>query len=213
VCYTLCRSRLIFVDVREHGGFSDEWRAQFPQQDDGREAYSLGYRQMVRPSLITTFYSVLIRNMLHLQCQFMSMFWFRALQGYEYAMRVDEDVCITQLPSRELFGALTADYAFGLETDESHLETVETFNPWLSQYMAQNALEAEILPLPTNRIYFTNFFIARTTWWYETEVRRFLDAVDAGGGIFRHRWGDAPIQTAALRLFAERSSVMHLSVR
>ena len=53
----------------------------------------------------------------------MSMLWFRALSEYEYAMRVDEDVCVTRLPRNSLFAALSADYAFGLETQESHSET------------------------------------------------------------------------------------------
>eukprot|EP00966_Prymnesium_polylepis_P084119 1947020-Prymnesium_polylepis.1 len=70
------------------------------------------------------------------QCHFMSMIWFRALKDYEYAMRVDEDVCITRLPSHSVFKALTSVYAFGLETDESHVETVQTFGPWMRDYIA-----------------------------------------------------------------------------
>ena len=41
----------------------------------------------------------------------MSMVWFRALRGYDYAMRVDEDVCLSRLPSSALSAALAADYA------------------------------------------------------------------------------------------------------
>eukprot|EP00966_Prymnesium_polylepis_P274247 6335624-Prymnesium_polylepis.1 len=75
------------------------------------------------------------------QCHFMSMIWFRALRDYKYAMRVDEDVCISRLPRRELMAALEADYAFGLETTESHQETLETFLPWLREYMDSKGLE------------------------------------------------------------------------
>eukprot|EP00966_Prymnesium_polylepis_P145998 3372354-Prymnesium_polylepis.1 len=46
----------------------------------------------------------------HAQCHFMSMLWFRALGEYEYAIRVDEDVCLTRLPARALFADLMADY-------------------------------------------------------------------------------------------------------
>ena len=38
-----------------------------------------------------------------------------------------------------------------------------------------------------------------------------MDAVDASGGIYNHRWGDAPIQTAALEFYAEPSKVARLS--
>eukprot|EP00966_Prymnesium_polylepis_P028849 668768-Prymnesium_polylepis.1 len=64
----------------------------------------------------------------------MAMLWFRVLQNYEYAMRVDDDVCITRLPAQALYAALLADYAFGLETDELHRETVDTFGPWVQEY-------------------------------------------------------------------------------
>eukprot|EP00966_Prymnesium_polylepis_P050050 1158723-Prymnesium_polylepis.1 len=91
----------------------------------------------------------------------MSTLWFRALREYEYAMRVDEDVCITRLPERGFLASLSAGYAFGLETIESHKETVETFNPWMDGYLAATLLEPTVPPLPTDRIFFTNVFVTR----------------------------------------------------
>lgn len=140
------------------------------------------------------------------------MLWFRALRTYEYAMRVDEDVCLTRLPVSILSHALVADYAYGLETIESHLETVATFTPWMDQYMANRRLQPMFPPLPTDRIWFTNFFVSRVGWWEQYEVLRFLDDVNASGGIYRHRWGDAPIQSAVVRLLSTASSVVHLDV-
>ena len=140
----------------------------------------------------------------------MSMLWFRALREYEYAMRVDEDVCIMRLPG--LGAALAAKYAFGLDTVESHLETVATFGPWVREYSATVGVRPTIPPVPTNRIYFTNFFISRVDFWSSAEVQGFLDAVNRSGGIYAHRWGDAPIQTAALRLYAPADSVVHLDM-
>ena len=81
----------------------------------------------------------------------MSMIWFHTLSKFDYAMRVDEDVCLTWLPNDVFLGALTATYAFGLDTIESHAETVETFNPWLAAYMAVTGVEPTMPPLPTNR--------------------------------------------------------------
>jgi hypothetical protein len=70
------------------------------------------------------------------QCHFMSMLWFDALRDYEYAMRVDEDVCITRMPPTETLAALTsAVYACALVTHESHAETVRTFSPWVRDYI------------------------------------------------------------------------------
>eukprot|EP00966_Prymnesium_polylepis_P089015 2060238-Prymnesium_polylepis.1 len=140
------------------------------------------------------------------------MLWFRALGDYEYAMRVDEDVCLTRLPAQALFAALSADYAYGLETVESHRETIDTFTPWMSDYLSATGLTPTIPPLPTDKIFFTNLFVARISWWSQPSVGGFLRVVDASGGVYRHRWGDAPIQTAALRLFGSAASLHHLDV-
>eukprot|EP00966_Prymnesium_polylepis_P135415 3130150-Prymnesium_polylepis.1 len=142
----------------------------------------------------------------------MAMVWFDALDEYEYAMRVDEDVCIMRLPRHSLLAALAAEYSFGLETRESHLETVQTFNPWVQDYMAAEALAPKMPPLPSDRMYFSNFFVSRVAWWTQPHVRRFLFAINASHGIFRHRWGDAPIQSAALRLHASQEQMVHLEV-
>eukprot|EP00966_Prymnesium_polylepis_P050537 1169724-Prymnesium_polylepis.2 len=142
----------------------------------------------------------------------MSMVWFHALRFYKYAMRVDEDVCINRLPRYELMTALKADYAFGLETIETHQETRDTLLPWLADYIALKRLQPAITPLPTDKIYFTNFFITRVEWWLQGEVNTFLHDVTASGGIYLHRWGDAPIQTAALRLQGSVEAVKHMDI-
>jgi hypothetical protein len=81
-----CRTRLSFVDARDYGGFQTGAKALLPEHLD----YPLGYRHM---------------------CHFMSMLWFSALRQYEYALRVDEDVCVTRFPDEMLFAALSSDCA------------------------------------------------------------------------------------------------------
>eukprot|EP00966_Prymnesium_polylepis_P249526 5768909-Prymnesium_polylepis.1 len=115
------------------------------------------------------------------------------------------------LPGVTLYTPVGTD-AFGLETFESHLETVESFSPWVHDYLMATGLKPNIPPLPTNKMYFTNFVVAKMSFWDRREVRDFLDAVNASGGIYTHRWGDAPIQTAALRLHAAPTAVVHLDV-
>ncbi|KAL1530192.1 hypothetical protein AB1Y20_001108 [Prymnesium parvum] len=182
-----------FADAREHGGFQV-----------GALTYERA-RQLVRKEFV---YPLGYHHM----CHFMSMLWFQALRGYEYAMRVDEDVCITRMPTQSLATALSSDYAFGLEIREAHQRTIETFNPWLENYMSSAKLLPTIPPLPTERIFFTNFFVARLAWWHHPAVLHFLQAVNSSGGVYAHRWGDAPIQTAALRLHGAPSSVVHLDM-
>lgn len=64
-------------------------------------------------------------------------------------MRVDEDVCVTRLPPVDLSAALAADYAYALETVESHLEaTVDTFQPWVRAYLETTDRVPTLPPLP-----------------------------------------------------------------
>merc|ERR1712054_471691 len=85
---------------------------------------------------------------------------------------------------------------------------------FLDKYVAQaGGPVAKSAPeLTAKGVFFTNFFISRVDWWVRPEVKAFLAAIDATGDVYHHRWGDAPIQTAALRLFAEPSSILHLDI-
>ena len=144
-------------------------------------------------------------------CNFMSTVWFDSLAAYEYAMRVDEDVCLQRFESDpfEAMAARRLVYGYGLETNEEHKETLATLPQWLEEYA-----QAEGLPPPSaadsKRMYFTNFFVSSPAWWRSTDARRFLAAIAASGNIYAHRWGDAPIQSAALAFYAPKGGVGHI---
>jgi len=143
-------------------------------------------------------------------CHFMSMQWYQLLSRYEYAMRVDEDVCLQTLvadPFRVMQERKLV-YGYGRQTIERHQPTLDTFPAWLDKYVEQQRL----LPLRdthavVENMFFTNFFIARVAWWERADVQHFLKAVDESGRIYTKRWGDAPIQTVALALFASPEAV------
>ncbi|KAL1505011.1 hypothetical protein AB1Y20_008774 [Prymnesium parvum] len=189
-------TKLRLVDVRNYGGFVLPPLDNSSLEQIGRLAPEhLGYRHM---------------------CRFMSIIWFTALARYEYAMRVDDDVCVKHFLA-DPFGLMRQRqlvYGYGLQTGESHVETVETMPAWLASYIAHANLStaSDALSL-VSTIFFTNFFVSRVDWWLQPEactVKRLLDAIDASGGIYRHRWGDAPIQTIALRLLADARRVAWL---
>ncbi len=51
------------------------------------------------------------------------------------------------------------------------------------------------------RIYFNNFEMSRIDVWRDSGIYRKLYAeIDADNGIYRQRWGDAPIRTMAAQL-------------
>jgi hypothetical protein len=140
----------------------------------------------------------------------MSNLWFRALARYEYAMRVDEDVCVQRFVTNPfaLMHEHSLVYGFGVQTEERHPETLETMPEWVTSYAT--ALKLKPPAEPVKHIYFTNFFVSRVDFWFGANVQGFLHAVSNGGGIYLHRWGDAPIQTTALQLFAPSDAVARL---
>ena len=173
------------ADARGHGGFllpravgkvmaSELWRL--------KTGYPVGYRHM---------------------CRFFSMQWVRALGRYEYAMRVDEDVLLRGVG--HLLHAMrssAAMYGHALATEEKHAETVDSMGPWLRSWaLSRRIVPAERLcSLKVADMYFSNFFLTKVSWWTQPTVQRFLRAIELTGSIYRDRWGDAPIQTAALLL-------------
>jgi hypothetical protein len=60
-------------------------------------------------------------------------------------------------------------------------------------------------------IIFNNFAIANASLFRDHPlIRSWLQKVDRNGGIYRHRWGDAPIHTLALTQFLEREQIAQL---
>ena len=107
------------------------------------------------------FYGVGYKHM----CNFMANDWYRVLANYEYAMRVDEDVCVQHFPASNPFAAMRERglvYAYGLLKEESHEETVATMQPWVDAYAAKMNISSAAVTVPkVDTIYFTNFFISK----------------------------------------------------
>jgi hypothetical protein len=63
----------------------------------------------------------------------------------------------------------------------------------------------------SHAIIFNNFAIANVSLFRDHSLIRFwLHKVDRNGGIYRHRWGDAPIHTLALTQFLQREQIAQL---
>ena len=159
-------------------------------------------------------------------CRFFGLQVWDEVADFDVVMRVDDDVFFLArapydpfqfvwksafdrtpmwCPRRfRLLWESDADYAWGAETPESHGPTARTFGPWVRAYcevirgddcdtLAQGVVHHK---------FFNNVFATVTDFWKKEDVRKYLAAVDATRGIYVHRWGDAPIQSAAVRLFA-----------
>ena len=60
-------------------------------------------------------------------------------------------------------------------------------------------------------IIFTNFAIANVSLFRDHSwIRAWLQVADRNGGIYRHRWGDAPVHTLGLTQFIEEKQIARL---
>ena len=171
-----------FIDARRYGGFSTppslRRRGGLNVSLGG---YRAGYSHM---------------------CRWFAMQWVLAVRNYEYAMRIDEDVLIERMSDPiQILRSSGANYGYGLRTPELHGVTVDTLPVWLQSYISSRGITPAKPPVNVSDIYFTNYFVTRVAWWEQPAVQRFLHAVDRTANIYTYRWGDAPLQTAALHLF------------
>ena len=51
-------------------------------------------------------------------------------------------------------------------------------------------------------MYYNNFFITNTAFWKRDDVKETINHINKSGNIFYYRYGDAPLQTIILSLFA-----------
>jgi len=56
-------------------------------------------------------------------------------------------------------------------------------------------------------IYYNNFFITKTDFWKRPEVTKAIEEIDKDGSIFYFRWGDAPLQSILVMLYAKQTEV------
>jgi len=62
-------------------------------------------------------------------------------------------------------------------------------------------------------MFYTNFEVARMDLLRSAEYQKWFQYIDSLGGIYMHRWGDAPIRWLGLAMFLERSKTLQMSVR
>ena len=65
-------------------------------------------------------------------------------------------------------------------------------------------------PPPPYRIFYTNFEICDLAWFRGSDWQSYFAAVDRAGGIWRHRWGDAPIRYYGVVNCLPKEAVWHL---
>ncbi|KIY43542.1 glycosyltransferase family 15 protein [Fistulina hepatica ATCC 64428] len=158
------------------------------------------------------------RNM----CRFNSGFFFRheLLQQYKYYWRVEPDVKFFCDVDYDVFKYMEENgkiYGFVISLYEweptipSLWSTVKEFIEEHPEYVSpQNSMDF----LSDNGgenynlcHYWSNFEIADMDFWRGEQYQAFFNYLEAKGGFYYERWGDAPIHSMAASLFARKDQV------
>ncbi|KAJ7429936.1 glycosyltransferase family 15 protein [Mycena galericulata] len=162
--------------------------------------------------------SVPYRNM----CRFNSGFFFKheLLQPYRYYWRVE--------PSVQFFCDLNYDpflymeehdkvYSFTISLEE-HEPTVPTLWSSVKEFMAEHPYFID----PQNSMdflsndggnkynmchFWSNFEISDMDFWRAPAYQAFFEFLEAKGGFYYERWGDAPVHSIAASLFARKDQI------
>jgi Glycolipid 2-alpha-mannosyltransferase len=66
----------------------------------------------------------------------------------------------------------------------------------------------DAFPSGTVNIFNNNFEIGSVAFFRRPEVRQWVEYVLEQGGIFRYRWGDAPLRLLTIAIFARENEIV-----
>ena len=146
-------------------------------------------------------------------CRFNGIVIYDYLQDYDYAMRADDDIFIHTPFDTDPFEMMRDNnliFAYGKHNIDPHKPTLQTFFPFVKQYIKENSVEinCDMTEINNNNFY-NNFYITNVSFWNQERVKDYLKAVDNEMGIFKFRWGDSPIQATALKMFSHPNQWHH----
>ncbi|KAH8703557.1 glycolipid 2-alpha-mannosyltransferase-domain-containing protein [Talaromyces proteolyticus] len=166
----------------------------------------------------------------HQMCRWNSGFFYRhpILDNYKYYWRVEPDVkyfCDINYDLFQFMADHNKVYGFTINIfdDPASVETLwpqsmaflEEHPDYLSAdnsmtWLTDNTLRPENT-LAANGYstchFWSNFEIADLDFWRSEKYQQYFDHLDKAGGFFYERWGDAPVHSVALGLFADNSQI------
>ena len=124
------------------------------------------------------------------------------LAGLQYIWRLDDDSFITRPVGYDVFQLMRdrrIQYGFRVVINDSS-ECVRGLWEAVDVYVKQRAITPKFR-WPRSQMYYNNFELSDLDVWRSRKYRDYIDYIDRTGGIFYHRWGDAPIKSLAVALF------------
>ena len=136
------------------------------------------------------------------------------LRGIELAWRLDHDSFITRQINYDIFAFMRDKqliYGFVKVFRELPVWTTDLWDA-AREYIRVAAVKPTFFnKWPRNAIFYNNFEISRLSLWLSEDYQRFITYIDRLGGIYYHRWGDAPIKSIAVAMFVPRNQTHHFN--
>ncbi|ORY27183.1 putative alpha-1,2-mannosyltransferase [Naematelia encephala] len=174
--------------------------------------------EMIRKKVIYG-HSVPYRNM----CRFNSGFFFRhpLLADYDYYWRIEPSVkyfCdltaydpfLVMQDEQKVYGFTLSLYEY-IETIPTLWDTVKEFIELHPEYVSEDNAMAFLSGDggdTYNKCHFwSNFEIGDLNFWRSDAYMAFFEHLDAAGGFYYERWGDAPVHSIGAALFARKDQI------
>ena len=132
------------------------------------------------------------------------------IQGFDYLFRLDDDSFIQSPINYDIFLKMKQNKLIYGYHDIKPDDKIYVKGLWeaTDHFILSHKIKPQFFyEWPYHKVYYTNFEISRLDFWLSKEYREFVDYVDRLGGIYFHRWGDAPIKTIGVSLFVPDTKV------
>merc|ERR1712166_967012 len=81
---------------------------------------------------------------------------------------------------------------------------LESISWWSDMNFSDCYNNLQVSTYPRSRVFATNWEVVHLPSFQEPRVARFIDYIYDNGGIWKSRWGDAPLRTITALLFLEQ---------
>lgn len=129
---------------------------------------------------------------------------------YEWQWRLDDDSFITEEVGYDVFRLMAENgkrYGFSNIVQDDAKCVLGLWNA-TREYIDRHQIEPTFFTRWTEgAVFYNNFEVSHASIWTSAAYKSFFDHIDKLGGIYYHRWGDAPIRSIGVSLFVKESEV------
>lgn len=139
------------------------------------------------------------------------------LDNYDYYMRLDTDSFILREVKENIFDKmknLNAFYGFIAQAIQSDNPKVTIgLRECVKEFLDTNKIKTniDISQIRENGMFYNNFEIGKISWFKNSEYMKFYEHIKNTGGIYIHRWGDAPIRYLLLNLIMPHNNMLNIT--